>query len=60
MKPSKPDGSDDFNYLLGLVSRIREISGGFVEFMEPWCHIYSWFGLFERFLIKINDGVYSD
>ena len=29
-------GSDDFNYLVGLVSRIREISGGFVEFMEPW------------------------
>ena len=29
-------GSDDFNYLAGLVSRIREISGGFVEFMEPW------------------------
>ena len=29
-------GSDDFNYLVGLVRRIREISGGFVEFMEPW------------------------
>lgn len=29
-------GSDDFNYLVGLVSRIREISGGFVEGMAPW------------------------
>ena len=29
-------GSDDFNYLVGLVSRIREVSGGLVEFMEPW------------------------
>ena len=30
------DGSEGFNYLVALVGRIREVSGGFVEFMEPW------------------------
>jgi hypothetical protein len=29
-------GSEDFNYLAGLVSRMREVSGGFVKIMEPW------------------------
>ena len=30
------DGPEDFNYLVALVGRIREVSGGFVEFMDPW------------------------
>jgi len=29
-------GSDDIKYLVALVGRIREVFGGFVEFMEPW------------------------
>jgi len=28
--------ANNFNYLVGLVSRIREISGGFVEGIAPW------------------------
>jgi hypothetical protein len=26
----------DFNYLVALVHRIREVSGGLVELMDPW------------------------
>ena len=29
-------GPEDFNYLVALVRRIREVSGGFVELMDPW------------------------
>ena len=30
------DGPEGFNYLVALVGRIREVSGGFVELMKPW------------------------